>query len=163
MRTRPRRLPLWALMALLATLVALPSVAVAAAPTAASTWHHGSGTIDWRAGAMSYLYADGSRYAARGHAYMGEDDCWGWGMDGMRMTVRFQRYVDGHWITTQRASRRTGWSNMGSDMDSHHAKRFAPTFDLRHADRTHRTRMHYSFGWYDGHQALAHRHAVRYP
>ncbi len=163
MNTRMRRVSIGALMVLLATLVTMPSVSVAVEPKAASTWHHGSGSIDWRASDPTYLYSDGSRYGVRGHAYMGEDDCWGWGMDGMRMTVRFQRFVDGHWVTTQQASRRTSWSHSGWDMDSHHARAFTPTFQLRHGDRTHQTRMRYSFGWYDGHQALAHRHAVRYP
>ena len=162
MDTRVRMASLGAVLVLLATLVAMPGIAAASGTGAASSWHHGSGTLHWRADQVSYVYRDGTRYAARGHGWVGEDDCWGWGMDGMRITVRFQRLVDGRWITTQTASKRMGWSNSGRMMDDHHARGFTPTFQLRSGDMHHQTRMHYDFGWYDGQKKLAGRHANRY-
>jgi len=146
-------------LALAATL-STPTVFTGAATTAHGDDGHDDGGIHWSAGHVDWLYSGGVRTGVRGHATMGWDDCWG--PTGMRITVRYQRHVGDHWVTTQVRRHRQHYQGQG-DWGHDYGMHWAPTFQTRPGDLTHATRMRFIFHWYDGARLHASRRAVRIP
>lgn len=150
-----------ALAALLVAMLMAPGLAVAASGAMhdgdGHDGTHGWGSTAWHANQADWSWVDGSRHAT-GHAWMEWDDCRG--AVGLAVRARFQRNVDGHWVTTQTKVKRHhyGWDDrMGARDNGLH---FRPHFEMRRGDRTHETRISFTYRWRDaGH--LHERHALR--
>jgi hypothetical protein len=104
------------------------------------------GRIIWNANRIVCLESGGTEVGMRGHGFIEEtgQSAVTW----MRITVQFQRQVNGLWYTTK--SRYWQNSVQFPDNSNAHWLNFTPTFHNHGADYTHWTRLRFVFQWYYG-------------